>query len=518
MAIAGYPFAGVISPTAYQPAPLPAPAPTAAPSSAGLDPQKFEQLLFGLPIPVFLGGKALMGCRIIEGPNFARTADKPPINLVSFIAAACIAGVPSGERAIWAMRFNGDVVWNSTDGTTLTPPYPDITRSTVYAVGDKRRVQFGSSGTAADYSAIYFVITAVTGDATSASSAPSYNHTIAGTTTDGNVTWTTHSLPIDAPPWTALNFRTGTEDQLPFDSSVATFGAAAIPYRPLVLVEIINLRLDIYNNEIPFVSLFIGDFSFGDPDEGIDNVDALNAGAALAGLDTTSEFATANISGREVAHIIEKQQTMIEWLANWRKVHPDWNILNNDKLRVIQKSTLGAPDITLTPDLVLANGDKPIAYLHQDAMTVPREKNYRFIDPTRDFEPSVVTARREINPISSTASANAELIDLPIVSFPPDAVDLVNKALYAEELAREQGAFIGVVDLIGAEPGDVISYYSGFRIATHRATAVHGNADWGTEFTTEAFFTYVCPVTSAATTGATPGGTPPTDDVWASWS
>src|SRR4051812_32921876 len=69
----------------------PAPALTDAAKSTltGVDTSALEAALFGKDIPLFVGGQALMGCRIIEGP-FLTTGGSPSQNLVSFIATCAM--------------------------------------------------------------------------------------------------------------------------------------------------------------------------------------------------------------------------------------------------------------------------------------------------------------------------------------------------------------------------------------------------------------------------------------------
>lgn len=64
---------------------------------------------------------------------------------------------------------------------------PDIQRSTAYAVGDLARVRTAGANNPSDYANRYFECTTA---GTTAGSAPTWNTTIGGTTTDGTVVWT----------------------------------------------------------------------------------------------------------------------------------------------------------------------------------------------------------------------------------------------------------------------------------------------------------------------------------------
>lgn len=68
----------------------------------------------------------------------------------------------------------------------------DVARLETIAVGQYRRVRFTNDGDPEDYDNRYLEATAITTGIT-AGSAPSFNATIGGTTTDGGVTWTTRN-------------------------------------------------------------------------------------------------------------------------------------------------------------------------------------------------------------------------------------------------------------------------------------------------------------------------------------
>lgn len=67
---------------------------------------------------------------------------------------------------------------------------PELLRSTAYTVGTFRRFQFDSDGDPEDYRNRVMEVTSITTGITSGS-VPSFTDTIAGTTVDGGVTWTT---------------------------------------------------------------------------------------------------------------------------------------------------------------------------------------------------------------------------------------------------------------------------------------------------------------------------------------
>jgi hypothetical protein len=76
---------------------------------------KFTQQIIGHDIPVFVGGQALMGCRIYEGPFYYTEDD---VNLVDMIIGCAVTATPSATRTINSLRLNGTESATSSDGGT----------------------------------------------------------------------------------------------------------------------------------------------------------------------------------------------------------------------------------------------------------------------------------------------------------------------------------------------------------------------------------------------------------------
>lgn len=76
---------------------------------------KFTQQIIGHDIPLFVGGQALMGCRIYEGPFYYTTAG---VNLVDMIVGCAVTATPSATRTISYLNLNGTRSANSVDGGT----------------------------------------------------------------------------------------------------------------------------------------------------------------------------------------------------------------------------------------------------------------------------------------------------------------------------------------------------------------------------------------------------------------
>lgn len=103
--------AGYGIPNTYAMMPRPADAAPAAvfsvpPTTAGLEPAAYEANPYGKTIPKFIGGIALMGGRIIEGPFFGGTGTDPTLTAIYYLAEAAN---PGGTRTITELRIRGAV-------------------------------------------------------------------------------------------------------------------------------------------------------------------------------------------------------------------------------------------------------------------------------------------------------------------------------------------------------------------------------------------------------------------------
>lgn len=94
-----------VAPTASVPTPA---------IAAGIEPQAYEAILYGKDRTIFVGGKMLMGGRIIEGPWFGGTQTDPT---VSFIASHAhnIGSNPFdiGDTVVTQARLRGQAVWEN---------------------------------------------------------------------------------------------------------------------------------------------------------------------------------------------------------------------------------------------------------------------------------------------------------------------------------------------------------------------------------------------------------------------
>lgn len=331
---------------------------------------KFTQQIIGHDIPIFVGGNALMGCRIYEGPFYYSEGD---VNLVDMIVGCAVTATPSASRTISYLNLNGTKSAESSDGGTTW------------------------AGIGPDFAGL------------------------------------------------EISVRTGTEEQLPFASSITRYGSKAVPYRSHVCAEIKKIPISVFNNQYPFVSLPVFETT---------NITRNNALAALARYaryaDSEFEF---SVSGADQFWIVADQTDFIGYMQQLRKIFRNWNITTTDKLRVFENDSEAGVDAVITRSNAFN-----FKFSRRDPLAIPRQRSYSFIDIERDNDINAVTARRERFPVPLTASQNEESIELPIGTSSALASADVNKSLLIDEIARSRMTCTVNSSLYGIQPGDIASF------------------------------------------------------------
>lgn len=93
---------------------LPTPPPTPTPPVAiALEPQAYDAVLYGKVMPVFIGGKLLIGGRIIEGPYYTASGGD---QLADYVAHHALCADPAEPRTVTEYRLRGQQVWTSGGG------------------------------------------------------------------------------------------------------------------------------------------------------------------------------------------------------------------------------------------------------------------------------------------------------------------------------------------------------------------------------------------------------------------
>lgn len=369
----------------------------------GIKTSELEQALFGKVIPIFVGGKALIGGRLIEGPFFDTVGG---VQVVSFIVSMGISANPNGTREITSVRLNGTESWTSLTGSL-----------------------------------------------------------IAGMT---------------------INTKTGTEDQEPFESSITRFGDAAVPYRSHICIEVINCPLEVFGNQIAFTSSTVEDSSFGDPEDGITRIDALEVLARHARYDD-SEF-EFDVGGVDDFWIVAEKQTLIQYLQNAQQIQRNWNITATDKLRVFEKGDFDL-DAEITRDRC-----NSIQFTDEDPLSMTRERVFGYIDTDRDNDFNTVSAKMDSFPMPMTDSQESEKIELPWGMTAERAISDDYLSLFSDDIARKKLGCVGDYTFLGAEAGDAVLYdRGGLRFRGRVTQLVKNAADFSVEISAEAAINCVFP-------------------------
>lgn len=301
---------------------------------------------------------------------------------------------------------------------------------------------------------------------------PTGTRTITEFSLRGRIAWTL----VDGALLSGLNveFRTGSETQLPFAASVSRYGSSAIAYRPHILCCVTDLPLSTFAGIVPFPSVMVEDSTFGDPADGITRNDALETILRYAGL-ADDEF-EVDVGGNWDFAIIPDKIELLPFLQSLRKIYVNWNITVTDKIRIIEPPAFSI-DFSITRDNHIARSMK---FTRVEPLTKPREKIFKFIDPARDYEQNSATARQELWPFPTTASIESETIALPVGMDAAQAMVDVNYALYQSEVARKQLDCVGMISLLGAEAGDGTEFsdHDFFRFRGRVVETVKNAADW----------------------------------------
>jgi hypothetical protein len=271
----------------------------------------------------------------------------------------------------------------------------------------------------------------------------------AATIGDGDVRNLTDSSVTGA----TVEVRTGTETQLPFQSSIDRYGARAIAYRPHFLIELKNIPIAAFGGIIPMSSGQIHNTTYGlDLDEGVTRNDALTEFLGYMRL-APADF-EVSVLGRDVAWIASEQQQLVEFLQNLRAEFVHWNITFRDKMRVIEPTTIPV-EALLTP----ANTLRASVKLTQaDPLVQAREKIASFIDIDRDYEPNTASARADSFPIPTTLSINSQTNNLPIVGHVSEMEADVNVSLFEELASIDQMTATVMPSKFGIEASDGFQY------------------------------------------------------------
>lgn len=268
------------------------------------------------------------------------------------------------------------------------------------------------------------------------------NGTESFTSGDGGATWTELGAVFDD---VVINVLYGTETQTPLASSIARYGARAVPYRSHVCIELQGIPLAPFANLIPLASVQVNQ------DDGLTRKAAVERILRYTRFDD-AEF-EVNVSGEDVFWVLPGDSgSVFDFFQGLQMAFRNWNIVATDKLRIFENSSTVTP-IEITRDDIEADS----ARFWTDAPeTVPAEFEFGFVDTDGDNDFITVRARRPRYPIPLTASQDNQSIDVPIGMGRSQASVIANKKILIDHFARDKFACKMQPKMRGVQPGDIV--------------------------------------------------------------
>lgn len=247
-------------------------------------------------------------------------------------------------------------------------------------------------------------------------------------------------------------FYGGTLTQGADALETAHFGADAVAYRPQILIAFENLPLaNTKFGKIPYVAAVIAD-AHGDD---------VNLGEAFERLAyspwvgfTSDQFETVGITDGLVSGglIIADQTDFLSLIQSFGRFYPKWNILQTDKLRIVDRGD------TVTPDIVLDSSKMTgeVTLSRQEPNSVPSVLELSTIDPDADYTIVPSRAQSPRQPVAVTTSITTDAAYLPVIMDSSTRIALVTYAKHHEDRARKQIAATAMLAGLQIEPGDLM--------------------------------------------------------------
>jgi hypothetical protein len=279
---------------------------------------------------------------------------------------------------------------------------------------------------------------------------PSGTRTLREIAFDSEVVWeSTNGFASES---FTYRFYGGTLTQAADDLEALHFGGDAVAYRPQILIAFENLPLaNTKFKKIPYVSAVIADATGDD----------VNLGEAFERLAyspwvgyTSAQFDTTGITDGLVSGglIIADQSDFLSLIQQFGRFYPKWNILQTDKLRIVDRGNDVTPDIVLGRD----NLTGQVQLVRQEPNSVPGILELSTIDPDADYTIVPSRAQSPRSPVAVTSSVSTQSAYLPVIMDAATRIALVTYTKHHEDRARKQISLTTTIEGIQVEPGDII--------------------------------------------------------------
>ncbi|WP_439399094.1 LamG domain-containing protein [Bradyrhizobium sp. PMVTL-01] len=248
-------------------------------------------------------------------------------------------------------------------------------------------------------------------------------------------------------------FYTGSLTQSADSLETTNFGANAVAYRGQVLLAIENLPLSKTKfNRYPYISCRFVDqdgqaVNFGEAFERL-------AYSPYVGL-TTDQFETIGITDgvADGGFIITQDTEFLQLVQQFKRFYPNWDILQTDKLRIVDRGSTTSADINLDIDRLSGT----ITTNRQGPDTVKKDLELSTIDLDADYTIVPSTAQRPRDPVAVTTSVGKDAAYLPVIMDAATRLSIVTFAKYHEEVARKTITGTAMAVAMEIEPGTLVA-------------------------------------------------------------
>jgi hypothetical protein len=247
-------------------------------------------------------------------------------------------------------------------------------------------------------------------------------------------------------------FYPGTLTQAADPLETTHFGTKACAYRPQMLLCFENLPLaNTKFRKIPYVSAVIADTRGDD----------VNLGEAFERLAygpfvgyTSSQFETVGITDGLVSGglIFAEQAEFLATIQQFGRFYPKWNILQTDKLRIVDRGA------DLTPDVILDRTclTDQVVLSRAEPNSVPSVLELSTIDPDADYTIVPSRAQTPHDPVAVSASVKTDKAYLPAIMDASTRIAIVTYAKHDEDRSRKTISATAMVKGLQLEPGDLV--------------------------------------------------------------
>ncbi len=272
----------------------------------------------------------------------------------------------------------------------------------------------------------------------------------------------------------------------------AHFGSNAVAYRPQILLAISNLPLaNTKYNAIPYVASVIADTTGDD----------VNLGEAFERLAyspwvgyTSDQFETSGIDYGlpDGGLIIADDSDFLSLIQQFGRFYTNWDILQTDKLRIVDRGATVTADLTLDATRLMDN----VTTVRQGPDAVRKTLELFTIDPDADYTILSSVAQLPTDPAVVTTSVGKDTAYLPAIMDSSTRMSIVTLAKYHEEQTRKTISGTAMAYGLEIEPGALVriaDLATGFNNETFKVVDTLHGANNTVEFTAAAIL--ICDTT-----------------------